>query len=373
MFDKSTDGGLTFGVDKVISNSPNAWFPHLAVDLSNGPNNGYIYAVWNDERNGDDDVFLSYSTNEGDTWSSALRVNNDPVGNGKLQYWPSIAISELGEIAILYYDTRNTPNNNIIEAYIARSTDGGLTFTNELLSSAPSPTNIPNSDVRFGDYINIDFYGGKAVPVWTDERAGGFDMDIYTAIVDQLIPVELTSFTGRIVNGKTLLEWTTATETNNLGFEILRATQVDSKEWTTIGFVSGKGTTSETQYYSYIDDGISGKAYYRLRQVDYKGTYNYSDIIEVNGVTVSTIQLEQNYPNPFNPTTIINYQLGNDGFANLKVFNSLGEEVAELVNEFQKGGSYQVVFDASELPSGIYVYKISSGNYSDIKKMLYMK
>jgi hypothetical protein len=373
LFDKSTDGGLTFGTDKVISNSPNAWFPHLAVDLSSGPNNGYIYAVWNDERNGDDDVFVSYSSNEGDTWSSAIRVNNDPVGNGKLQYWPSIAISELGEIVILYYDTRNTSNNNIIEAYIARSTDGGLTFTNELLSSAPSTTNIPNGDVRFGDYINVDFHGGKAVPVWTDERAGGFDMDIYTAIVDQLIPVELTSFTGRIADGKTLLEWTTATEINNMGFEILRSTQNANKEWMTIGFVSGKGTATETQYYSFVDEGLGGKLFYRLRQVDYNGTYNYSDIIEVNGVTISTILLEQNYPNPFNPTTTINYQLGNDGFVNLKVFNSIGEEVAELVNEFQTGGSYQLDFDATHLPSGIYIYQLSSGNYKEIKKMLFMK
>ena len=372
LFDKSTDGGTTFGTDKVVSNSPNAWFPHLAVDLSGGSNNGFIYAVWNDERNGDDDVFVSYSSNEGDTWSSAMRVNNDPIGNGKLQYWPSIAISELGEIAILYYDTRNTPNNNIIEAYIARSTDGGLNFTNELLSSAPSPTNIPNGDVRFGDYINIDFYGGKAVPVWTDERAGGVDMDIYTAIVDQLVPVELTSFTGRIVEGKTLLEWTTTTETNNLGFEILRSIKNDD-DWTTIAFISGKGTTIETQYYSFVDESMGGKLFYRLRQVDYNGTYNYSDIIELNGVTVSTLLLEQNYPNPFNPVTTINYQLGNDGFVNLKVFNSLGEEVAELVNEVQKGGSYQITFNAKELPSGIYVYQLSSGNYKETKKMLFMK
>jgi hypothetical protein len=372
LFDKSIDGGTTFGTDKVISNSPNAWFPHLAVDLSGGSNNGFIYAVWNDERNGDDDVFVSYSSNEGDTWSSAMRVNNDPIGNGKLQYWPSIAISELGEIAILYYDTRNTPNNNIIEAYIARSTDGGLNFTNELLSSAPSPTNIPNGDVRFGDYINIDFYGGKAVPVWTDERAGGVDMDIYTAIVDQLVPVELTSFTGRIVEGKTLLEWTTTTETNNLGFEILRSIKNDD-DWTTIAFISGKGTTIETQYYSFVDESMGGKLFYRLRQVDYNGTYNYSDIIEVNGVTVSTLLLEQNYPNPFNPATTINYQLGNDGFVNLKVFNSLGEEVAELVNKFHKGGSYQITFDAKELPSGIYVYQLSSGSYKETKKMLFVK
>jgi hypothetical protein len=373
MFDKSTDGGLTFGTDKVISNSPNAWFPHLAVDLSGGPNNGYIYATWNDERNGDDDVFVSFSSNGGDTWSSAMRVNNDPIGNGKVQYWPSIAISNLGEIAILYYDTRNTSNNNIIEAYISRSIDGGLTFTNELLSSEPSPTNIPNSDVRFGDYINIDFYGGKAVPVWTDERAGGVDMDIYTAIVDQLVPVELTSFTARIVDGKTLLEWTTSTETNNLGFEILRSIKNDNDDWTTIGFVSGNGTTTENHYYNFVDEGTAGKVYYRLRQVDYNGTYNYSDIIEIYGVTVSTIHLDQNYPNPFNPTTTINYQIGNDGFVSLKVFNSLGEEVVELVNEFQSGGSYNVTFSASELPSGIYVYQLTAGNYKETKKMLLMK
>jgi hypothetical protein len=373
LFDKSTDGGTTFGTDKVISNSPNAWFPHLAVDLSGGPSNGYIYAAWDDERNGDADVFMSYSSNGGDTWSSEIRINNDPIGNGKLQFWPSIAISELGEIAILYYDTRNTPNNNIIEAYIARSTDGGLNFTNELLSSAPSPTNIPNGDVRFGDYINIDFYGGKAVPVWTDERAGGVDMDIYTAIVDQLVPVELTSFSGRIVDGKTLLEWVTVTETNNLGFEILRSIENNNDDWVTIAFISGKGTTAETQYYSFVDESLGGKLFYKLRQVDYNGTYNYSDIIEVNSVTVSTLLLEQNYPNPFNPATTINYQLGNDGFVNLKVFSSLGEEVAELVNEFQKGGSYQFTFDAKELPSGIYVYQLTSGNYKETKKMLFMK
>ncbi|MBT8379658.1 MAG: exo-alpha-sialidase [Ignavibacteria bacterium] len=373
LFDKSTDGGLTFGTDKVVSNSPNAWFPHLAVDVSGGINNGYIYAVWNDLRNGDDDVFISYSSDNGDTWSSSMRVNNDPVGNDKDQVWPSIAISEIGEIAILFYDTRNTPNNNIIEAYIARSTDGGVTFTNELLSTVPSPTNIPNSDIRFGDYINIDFHGGKAVPVWTDERAGGVDMDIYTAIVSQLIPVELTSFTAKIVDGKTLIEWTTATETNNLGFEVLRSRKNENEDWMTIGFVNGRGSSTEPQSYSFVDAGLSGKLFYRLRQVDYNGTYNYSDIIEVNGVTVSTVQLEQNFPNPFNPSTIINYQIGNDGFVNLNIYNSIGEEVAQLVNELQKGGSYQVIFDAKELPNGIYIYRLSSGNYVETKKMILLK
>jgi hypothetical protein len=370
-FDKSTDGGLTFGTDITVSNAPSAWFPHMAVDLSGGPFHNYIYVVWNDERNGDDDVFLSISSDGGETWSSAIRVNNDPLSNGKVQYWPSIAISELGEIVILFYDSRNTTSNNIIEAYIARSTDGGATFTNELLSTQPSTTNIPNSDVRFGDYINMDFVGGNIVPVWTDERAGGFDMDIYSATINPIVPVELISFTHRIVNGKVILDWVTATEINNMGFEIQRS--LDNNIFVTIGFVEGRGNSTTNQNYTFTDESIAGKVYYRLKQVDYNGSYNYSQVIEVSGVTVSTIQLEQNYPNPFNPATTIKYQLGNDGFVTLKVFNSLGEEVAELVNQFQKGGSYQLTFDADNLPSGMYVYQLTSGSYVESKKMIMLK
>jgi hypothetical protein len=370
-FDKSTDGGLTFGTDKVISSTPNAWFPHMAVDLSGGPFHNYIYVVWNDTRNGDDDVFLGISSDGGDSWLSAMRINNDPIGNGKDQYWPSIAISELGEIVILFYDSRNTSSNDIIEAYIARSTDGGATFTNELLSTQPSTTNIPNGDVRFGDYINIDFVGGNIVPVWTDERAGGFDMDIYTGLVPPIVPVELINFTHRIVNGKVILDWVTATELNNLGFEIQRST--DNNIFVTVGFVEGNGNSTSNKYYSFTDENIIGKVFYRLKQVDYDGSYNYSQIIEVDGVTVTTIQLEQNYPNPFNPATTIKYQLGNDSFVNLKVFNALGEEVAELVNKFQKAGNHQLIFNAESLPSGMYVYKLTSGNYVESKKMLMLK
>lgn len=370
-FDKSTDGGLTFGTDKVISSTPNAWFPHMAVDLSGGPFHNYIYVVWNDTRNGDDDVFLGISSDGGDTWSSAMRINNDPIGNGKDQYWPSIAISELGEMVILFYDSRNTSSNDIIEAYIARSTDGGTTFTNELLSTQPSTTNIPNGDVRFGDYINIDFVGGNIVPVWTDERAGGFDMDIYTGLIPPIVPVELISFTHRIVNGKVILDWVTATELNNQGFEIQRS--IDNNIFVTIGFVEGGGSSTSNQYYSFTDEGIAGTVYYRLKQVDYDGSYNYSQVIEIDGVTVSTIQLDQNYPNPFNPATTIRYQLGNDSFVNLKVFNALGEEVAELINEIQTGGSHQLTFNAESLPSGMYVYKLTSGNYVESRKMLILK
>jgi hypothetical protein len=183
--------------------------------------------------------------------------------------------------------------------------------------------------------------------------------------------VELTNFTARIVNGKTLLEWTTVTETNNLGFELER--KLAEKDWVTIGFVEGQGTTSETQNYRFSDKGIAGILHYRLKQIDYDGSITFSDEIEVNGVSVSTLQLEQNYPNPFNPATIINYQLGNDGFVNLKVFDLLGEEVAVVIDEYQIAGNYSITFNGNDLPGGMYVYQLNSGNYSESKKMLLIK
>jgi hypothetical protein len=193
-FVKSTNGGSSFSSPLLVASGAQAnipWsqsgpttFPSIACDISGGPRNGYIYVTWCDGRNGDADVFLSRSTDHGSTWSSALRVNNDGIGNGKVQAWPWVAVNNTGLISIVFYDTRNTPNNNTIECWVARSSDGGTTFTNEALSTQQSPTSEPNTDVRFGDYIGVDFWTNKIIPVWTDERAGGFDMEIYSANYD---------------------------------------------------------------------------------------------------------------------------------------------------------------------------------------------
>ena len=198
MYDRSTNGGLSFGTDITVSAGPFpsglpndvGTFPFIKVDRGTGPRSGMIYIVFADNRNGDCDVFLCRSTNAGLNWSAPVRVNSDAISNGKIQYWPCIAVNEAGNISIVFMDSRNTPDNTIVEAYLARSTDGGLTFTNELVSSEPTPTNIPGSNVRFGDYIDIDYVGQNVVPVWTDERAGGFNMDIYTSEISELLPIE---------------------------------------------------------------------------------------------------------------------------------------------------------------------------------------
>ncbi|HYQ85788.1 MAG TPA: hypothetical protein VES59_00955, partial [Bacteroidota bacterium] len=201
MFDKSPTGGTSFGPDSTISPVGTLHgFPSIAVDLSGGSRRGYIYVTWSDHRNADDDVFMSRSTDGGDHWSAPARVNDDPVGSlggHKQQYWPWISVDDQGSISIVFYDTRNTASNAIFEAYLARSTNGGNTFTNQRLSSQDSPQNTPNGDVRFGDYIGIDSWDYRIVPVWTDERAGGFNMDIYTAVIKlprpAVVPVTVAS------------------------------------------------------------------------------------------------------------------------------------------------------------------------------------
>jgi N-acetylneuraminic acid mutarotase len=186
------------------------------------------------------------------------------------------------------------------------------------------------------------------------------------------VPVELSSFTAS-ANGKNItLNWSTATETNNYGFEIERSRE--EKEFYTIGFVNGKGTTTQNQSYTFTDNSLnSGKYYYRLKQIDYDGSYEYSDVVEVEWRSFNSYLLEQNYPNPFNPTTKIGFGIRENSNVRLSVYNSIGEEVAVLVDGEMEQGFHQVEFNAGNLPSGIYYYQLKTGSYTATKKLLLLK
>jgi photosystem II stability/assembly factor-like uncharacterized protein len=190
------------------------------------------------------------------------------------------------------------------------------------------------------------------------------------------IPVELTYFTSLVIGNDITLNWKTATETNNQGFQIERreTKKERSEKWNTISFVSGNGTTTETHSYSFVDKNLaSGKYLYRLKQIDYDGKFKYYNIIEVEVGTPSAFLLSQNYPNPFNPSTSIKYALSNKQFVSLKVFDVLGKEVAILVNEEKNADNYEVEFNASHLASGIYYYKLRTGDFIETKKMILLK
>jgi len=185
------------------------------------------------------------------------------------------------------------------------------------------------------------------------------------------LPVELTSFTAQVTNEGVRLSWTTASELNNSGFEVQRST--NQTNWATLGFVRGAGTTTEAQSYSFVDASASGRVFYRLKQVDFDGQFEYSNIIEVNAGVPKTFALEQNYPNPFNPSTAISYQLPVAGNVSLKVFDMLGKEVATLVNARQEAGAYTVNFNANNLSSGVYFYRLQAGNFVQTRKMMLVK
>jgi hypothetical protein len=211
-----------------------------------------------------------------------------------------------------------------------------------------------------------------------DPSSGSFDTNVVVTkkLVDfvayGIIPVELTSFAAS-VNGNTVnLNWTTATETNNSGFEVQRKTS--NSVWTTIGFVSGFGTTTEVKSYSFTDKDLSvGNYSYRLKQIDYDGTYEIYSVIKVDVNAPAIFSLDQNYPNPFNPSTLIKYSVAQDGFVNVSIFNLLGEKVATLVNSNMKAGSYELSFNASQLSSGVYFYSIEAGDFKAVRKMMLMK
>lgn len=186
------------------------------------------------------------------------------------------------------------------------------------------------------------------------------------------LPVELVSFAANVVNGKVKLTWATATEINNRGFEIERNSDGVFKS---IGFVEGMGTTNDRHSYSFIDDNPgTGVLQYRLKQIDFNGIYSYSNVAEVDLSTLINFDLAQNYPNPFNPSTTIRYSIANPVNVSLIIYNTVGEEVMTLVNnQFTEPGVYNFVFDASNLASGTYIYRLIAGDFVLTKKMILIK
>ncbi|OGV22083.1 MAG: hypothetical protein A2499_03020 [Stygiobacter sp. RIFOXYC12_FULL_38_8] len=216
----------------------------------------------------------------------------------------------------------------------------------------------------------------------------------WVAANNTALPVELTSFTANVADGKVLLNWQTATEVNNYGFEIQRTVIPSGVEgwqkistssslsasWETLGFVQGHGNRNSPKSYSFEDAApLSGIVQYRLKQIDFDGKYEYSDIVEVIVETPANFNLAQNYPNPFNPETTISYHVQAAGNVSLKIYDVLGRELATLVNEYKQAGHYETKFNTGhfersrEMSSGVYFYQLRAGNFVDTKKFVIMK
>ena len=215
----------------------------------------------------------------------------------------------------------------------------------------------------FGGWANNEDFGASFAKPYM----------IRPLIYQTSIPVELVSFNASLSSPIVSLNWNTATELNNSGFSIQRKA---STEWQDIAFIEGNGTTTEKNSYSYIDDISSvennGKLYYRLKQIDFDGSYSFSSEVLVM-LSPAEYKLSQNYPNPFNPVTRINFQLPYDSYVTLKIYDVVGNEVATLINENKVAGNYNFDFNASSLASGVYFYKLKANDFVQNKKMILIK
>lgn len=391
MFDKSTNGGNNWRTDIFVSTIPGGWdfavpgiyrcngLPVTACDTSQSPFRGNIYINWSDQRNGtgNTDVFLSKSTDGGNTWSAVKKVNDDNTTRHQFFTWMTID-QTTGVLYFVFYDRRNT-SNNLTDVYVARSTDGGETFDNFKVSESSFN---PSSSIFFGDYTNIAAMNKMVYPIWM--RLDTETLTVWSAIINDssaIIPVELSSFIANVSGGKVNLDWQTESELNNRGFEIQRSLTLTHslregalENWTTIGFVDGKGTTTETSDYDFIDEPTeSGLFSYRLKQINFDGSFEYSSEVDVNFIVADDFRLSQNYPNPFNPSTTIEYQIPQSSFVTIKVYDALGKEVVTLVNEEVPAGIHEVNFEPRNLTSGLYLYKIRAGSFEQTRKMLLLK
>ncbi|MEK9136324.1 MAG: T9SS type A sorting domain-containing protein, partial [Bacteroidota bacterium] len=361
----------------------NQFFPVLASDGSGG-----AIIAWQDYRYGDLDPDIY-----------AQRVNASGVvqwvGNGQYicgaltrQEAPEITGDSFGGATITWHDYRNYGTSGV-DIYAQRVDEWG--------AAQWTPHGIPISTASNAQQNPMITRAGTcdAIITWDDQRWVGHptndtDWDIYAQRVfcDGALPIQLASFTAREIPGRgVILEWTTVSELNNYGFYVQRrpASQPTFIELTN-SFVPGHGTTNEPQHYSYMDSSaVAGTLFYRLRQVDLDGTVHYTDPISIEVVTgvedlsrPKEYALHQNYPNPFNPSTEIRYQTPEVSHVTRKVFDILGREGATLVDGVEDAGYKSVRFDASNLASGVYFYRMAATGdngerFLKVEKMMLLK
>ena len=421
----STDQGATWSAaitinDDVPSTGNHQWHPAMWCDTQTGR----LFASWMDTRDTPTSdsayIYASYSDNGGVTWAANQRVSNQKMricasgvcspgsanymgdyfsmisdNNQALVMWTDFRSNNFGSYAGYFPDFAMTvsPNTVIIpwsggsELVDVEVPDVKLYSSNATFSASVSPTPPSGS-------ITLDFPGGNTINSFPGsvqmriQTSGNVTLGTYTITIegtgpngtpvhqrtvslDVIVPVELASFAATSDKNDVILSWFTATETNNQGFEIQRKTD---GEFERVGFVQGKGTSTEIQNYLYRDeDLLSGSYTYRLKQMDFDGSFSYSDEVKVEISQPDVFYLGQNYPNPFNPTTNIKYSIPQDENVSLKVYDILGKEVATLVNEYQQAGTFDVVFSGSDLASGVYYYQLKAGDLTSTKKLMLTK
>ncbi len=324
--------------------------------------------------------FDIYSQRTGDTFirvgltsylisfNSAV-LNTPVISNVNPKYTTS---SVTGDYDVMTVETSLGNKVNITIHYT-----GATSGTGDLLS-----TSGPMGELICTVTLNIAVQSVTTTVSWDTINSAMTDANIlqpvtdnYSGSFDSPLPVELSSFNAKTIeNSKVKLNWKTQTEIDNYGFDIERCVSGKESQWTKVGFIEGHGNSNSPKEYSFLDGNPTGgsKYLYRLKQVDNDGRFEYSAEVEVD-VLPSQYSLSQNYPNPFNPTTKINFSLPEKSSVRIVLYNSIGEEVSEILNSEYEPGVYNVDLNASALSSGVYFYRIQTPNFSSVKKMILLR
>ncbi len=367
IFYKSYDFGNTWSQVSTVSGFT------TPCDIEVFPDSSHIILA------GDNTTGIFRSTNAGVTWNQVY------VTSGEI---PTIAIDQRTKTA---WATKWGGGGGLL-----KSTDFGQTWVAIPFFNGLSMWGVDIAPEN-PDFVMTGKYSGSNIYITKDGGANWITTALASSnysikIIDTLtifaaqspgiykasvpyVPVELASFYASVIDNEVILGWTTATELNNARFEIERSPKGETKEWTRIGEVEGHGTTTSPRRYIYSDrPGVTGAYLYRLKQVDYDGSFEYSNEIEATTESPRVFTLEQNYPNPFNPSTNIRFSLPEQAEVTLSIFDVTGREVANVINgKILQAGNHSLEFNASALTSGVYLYTLKAGDRSQTKKFTLLK
>lgn len=312
---------------------------------------------------------LNYITNSGGSFSAPVQIsplNQLPAGIQSLE------IDNQDRLYLTYQSSQSASGRGF---YLIYAENGTFSDTSKIYDLTIEYVTRNSSQVVTNGTDIAMFYAPGGV------RNSVVICDIFMkrGSLNQIIPVELASLTAHVNGNDIILNWTTVSELNNRGFEVERRAfapyQNEYSDWTTIGYVDGNGTAAAVNHYSYIDNNLSAGSYeYRIKQIDFDGSFKYFDILEkVTIVSPTKFILEQNYPNPFNPVTIISWHSPESGWTKLTVCDILGNEIAVLVNEYRDAGEFEIEFEPFSFASGVYLYKLQMDNMVQTKKMILLR
>ncbi|HEX9253479.1 MAG TPA: T9SS type A sorting domain-containing protein [Ignavibacteriaceae bacterium] len=424
----STDQGATWSLPVVVNDDESTtanhqWHPSIWCDKTSGR----LFVKWMDTRDTPTSdsahIYASYSDDGGLTFApnqkittAKMKINCSTCGGGgtpryqgdydaitaidnqSLMVWTDFRTGSFGsyvgyfpDFAMLVSPAIDTLVNDRDSLFYEINVPSVKLYdTDAIFSATITPTPASGSiEIDFPDGNTLSTFPGTVsmkVRTTSNVSVGTYTIVVtgkgpngtplhkrnVTLVVGMAIPVELTAFNASINKNDVILNWTTATELNNLGFEIQRRNEGGSFE--SVGFIGGKGTTTQTNNYSFVDNSVDAGIYtYRLMQKDFDGSFAYSQEVEVEINLPLEYSLDQNYPNPFNPTTTIRYAIPQDNFVSIKLYDVLGNEVITLVNEQRQAGRYEMLFNAADIASGVYYYQIKAGDFIRTKKLLLMK